>query len=206
MASRSLFATPLFETSLAGDKGFDAFNAELEDAIRDLATYDGAGRAWSTDHAYKGYTSYASLTDLPSRYPVFGDLKKKLDRHAAAFARELAFDLGGRKLALDSLWVNLLKPGGSHSGHIHPHSVLSGTVYVAAPPGASALKLEDPRLAMMMAAPPRAADAPEALQNFVYLQPAAGTVLMWESWLRHEVPPNAAKTDRLSVSFNYAWR
>jgi uncharacterized protein (TIGR02466 family) len=206
MASRSLFATPLYEASLSGDKGFDAFNAELEDAIRDLAIYDGAGRAWSKDHAYAGYTSYASLTDLPSRYPVFGTLKKKLDRHAAAFARELAFDLGRRKLVLDSLWVNVLKPGGSHSGHIHPHSVLSGTVYVATPPGASALKLEDPRLAMMMASPPRQTDAPENLQSFVYLQPAAGTVLMWESWLRHEVPPNGAKSDRLSVSFNYAWR
>ncbi len=206
MASRILFATPLFEASLNGEKGFEAFNAELEEAVRDLAENDGAGRAWSKAHAYKGYTSYASLTDLPSRYPVFGDLKKKLDRHAAAFAKELAFDLDGRRLVLEDLWVNLLKPGGAHSGHIHPHSVLSGTVYVAVPPGASALKLEDPRLPMMMAAPPRATDAPECLRSFVYLQPAAGTVLMWESWLRHEVPPNAAKTDRLSVSFNYAWR
>jgi len=206
MASRILFATPLFEASLNGEKGFEAFNAELEEAVRDLAENDGAGRAWSKAHAYKGYTSYASLTDLPSRYPVFGDLKKKLDRHAAAFAKELAFDLDGRRLVLEDLWVNLLKPGGAHSGHIHPHSVLSGTVYVAVPPGASALKLEDPRLPMMMASPPRQADAPESLRSFVYLQPAAGTVLMWESWLRHEVPPNAAKTDRLSVSFNYAWR
>jgi uncharacterized protein (TIGR02466 family) len=137
---------------------------------------------------------------------VFSDLKKKLDRHAAAFARELAFDLDGRRLVLDDLWVNLLKPGGAHSGHIHPHSVLSGTVYVAIPAGASAIKFEDPRLAMMMAAPPRLKDAPENQQSFVYVRPAAGTVLMWESWLRHEVPANAAKTDRLSVSFNYAWR
>ncbi len=206
MASRILFATPLYEASLSGDKGFDAFNAELEEAVRDLAENDGAGRAWSKDHAYKGYTSYASLADLPSRYPVFGDLKKKLDRHAAAFAKDLAFDLDGRRLVLDDLWVNLLKPGGGHSGHIHPHSVLSGTVYVATPQGASAIKFEDPRLAMMMAAPPRHSDAPENLQTFVYVQPAAGTVLMWESWLRHEVPANAAKTDRLSVSFNYAWK
>jgi uncharacterized protein (TIGR02466 family) len=206
MASRILFATPLYEASLAADKGFDAFNAELEDAVRDLAENDGAGRAWSKAHAYKGYTSYASLTDLHLRYPVFGDLKKKLDRHAASFAKALAFDLDGRRLVLEDLWVNLLKPGGGHSGHIHPHSVLSGTIYVAIPPGASALRLEDPRLAMMMAAPPREADAPESLRSFVYLQPAAGTVLMWESWLRHEVPANAAKTDRLSVSFNYAWR
>ena len=206
MTLRSLFATPLYETSLAGDKGFDALNAELADAVRDLAQHDGAGRRWSKDHGYRGYTSYASLDDLPIRYPAFADLKKKLDRHAAAFAKALAFDLAGRRLVMDSLWVNLLKPGGGHSSHIHPHSVLSGTYYVATPPGASALKLEDPRLAMMMAAPPRLRDAPQDRQPFVYVQPAAGTMLMWESWLRHEVPPNAARTDRLSVSFNYAWR
>ena len=57
---------------------------------------------------------------------------------------------------------------------------------------------------MMMARPGVHADAPEAEKPFVYLVPAAGTVLMWESWLRHEVPPNAAKSERISVSFNYA--
>ena len=206
MPSRALFATPLFEASLTDGKGGDALIAELADAIHDLAQNDGAGRAWSRDHGYKGYTSYASLTDLHRRYPAFAELKKRLDRHAAAFAAELAFDLDGRRLVLEDLWVNLLKPGGGHSGHIHPHSVLSGTVYVDIPAGASAIKFEDPRLGLMMAAPPRLKDAPEATRTFVYVQPAAGSVLMWESWLRHEVPPNAAKTDRLSVSFNYAWR
>jgi len=29
---------------------------------------------------------------------------------------------------------------------------------------------------------------------------------LWESWLRHEVPANAAKTPRISISFNYGWR
>ena len=58
----------------------------------------------------------------------------------------------------------------------------------------------------MMAAPPRRADAPEDERAFVYLTPQVGTILMWESWLRHEVPPNAAKTERVSVSFNYAWK
>ena len=102
------------------------------------------------------------------------------------------------------MWVNILKPGGAHSGHIHPHAFLSGTVYVDVPDGASALKLEDPRLPMMMARPSVAPDAPETEQPFVYLAPRAGTLLMWESWLRHEVPMNAAKADRISVSFNYA--
>jgi uncharacterized protein (TIGR02466 family) len=153
-----------------------------------------------------GYTSYASLDDLPRRATIFEALKRKLDRHAAAFAKDLAFDLAGGRLRLDSLWVNVLKPGAAHSGHIHPHSVISGTLYVATPKGASALKLEDPRLPLMMAAPPRRADAPEERQAFVYLQPAPGTLYLWESWLRHEVPANRARTPRISVSFNYGWR
>jgi len=206
MTLRTLFATPIYEASLAMRPGFDAFNAELQEAVQMLAREDRAGRAWCKAQGYGGYTSYASLDDLPKRATVFETLKTKLDRHAATFAQALAFDLGRRKLKLDSLWVNVLKPGAAHSGHIHPHSVISGTVYVATPPGASALKLEDPRLPLMMAAPPRRSDADESLRSFVYLTPEPGTVLMWESWLRHEVPANAAKTERISISFNYGWR
>jgi uncharacterized protein (TIGR02466 family) len=206
MALRHLFATPVYEDSFSTDREFENFNAELEAACRMLADEDAAGRAWSKAHGYGGYTSYASLDDLPRRASVFGELKSKLDRHARVFAKDLAFDLGAGRLKLDSLWVNILKPGAAHSGHIHPHSVISGTVYVSTPKGASALKLEDPRLPLMMAAPPRAPDAPEDARAFVYLTPQPGTLFMWESWLRHEVPANQARTDRISISFNYGWR
>jgi uncharacterized protein (TIGR02466 family) len=206
MAVRHLFATPVFEASLTTDRYFENFNAELEASCRMLAEEDAAGRAWSKAHGYGGYTSYASLDDLPQRATVFAELKAKLDRHAKAFAKDLAFDLGRGRLKLDSLWVNILKPRAAHSGHIHPHSVISGTVYVSTPKGASALKLEDPRLPLMMAAPPRLADAPEDARAFVYLTPEPGTIFMWESWLRHEVPANQAKSDRISISFNYGWR
>ena len=203
MTLRPLFVTQVYEASLSGAAGFDVFNAELAHACRMLAAEDAAGRAWSRDHGYRGYTSYGSLNDLPQRLPEFAELKRRLDKHAQVYARALNFDLA-RKPRLDNLWVNVLKPGGGHSGHIHPHAFLSGTVYVEVPDGASALKLEDPRLPMMMARPGVRPDAPEAERPFVYLAPSPGTVLMWESWLRHEVPPNAAKTERISVSFNYA--
>jgi uncharacterized protein (TIGR02466 family) len=205
MALRPLFATPIYEASLTTDPSFENFRAELEAACRMLAAEDAAGKAWCKARGYGGYTSYASLDDLPRRASVFADLKARLDRHAKAFADDLKFDLGRRRLKLDSLWANILKPGAAHSGHIHPHSVISGTVYVVVPKGASALRLEDPRLPLMMAAPPRRADAPQDQQAFVYLQPQTGTVLMWESWLRHEVPANAARAERISLSFNYGW-
>lgn len=199
MTIRTLFATHFSEGSLNDP----ALLAELADACRDVAREDGAGRAWSKAHGYRGYTSYASLNDLPTRDPRFGDLVRHLNRHVAGFADACALDLGGRRLKLDSLWVNILKPGGTHSGHIHPHSVISGTIYVEVPPGAGTLKLEDPRLAALMAAPPRRADAPESLQTFVYAQPVRGAIFLWESWLRHEVVSGSAKAERISISFNY---
>ena len=120
-------------------------------------------------------------------------------------SKDLEFDLGEKKLKLDSLWINILPEGGIHTSHIHPHSVISGTTYVAMPEGTSAIKFEDPRLAMMMAAPPRLKTAPEGLRQFVYVQPAVGDVLLWESWLRHEVDMNMSEEERISVSFNYSW-
>ena len=206
-ALRNLFVTRLYEASLAAEPGFAAFNADLAAACAMLAREDRAGRAWCKANGYGGYTSYASLDDLPTRATPFAELKKRLDRHAAAFAAELAFDLGRRgRLALDSLWVSVLKPGAAHSSHIHPLAVISGTVHVAAPPGSGGLRLEDPRLPLMMAAPPARADGPEEARRFVTLAPAPGALFLWESWLRHEVLPNRAKTERVSVSFNYAWR
>ncbi|MFT3727776.1 MAG: TIGR02466 family protein [Terricaulis sp.] len=198
----TLFVTKLYRAAVHGS---GALNADLLKACIAIADDDEAGAAWSKEHGYKGYTSYASLNDLPRRDPAFATLKRELDKHAAAFAKALHFDLGARKLALDSIWVNVLEPGGVHTGHVHPHSVLSGTYYVDVPLGASSLKLEDPRLAMMMAAPPRTSEAPEAERTFVYVRPAAGEVLLWESYVRHEVPVNASKKPRISVSFNYRW-
>jgi uncharacterized protein (TIGR02466 family) len=205
MTVRDLFPTRIYETSLAGQKGFDALLADLEAACWMLEAEDVAGRDWCRRTGYGGYTSYASLDDLPRRASVFDDLKRRLDRIVRGYARDLHLDLGAGRLKMDSLWVNILKPGAGHSGHIHPHSVISGTMYVATPPGASVLRLEDPRLALMMAAPPRRADAPEAERTFVSLSPAPGSVFLWESWLRHEAPPNRARTPRISISFNYAW-
>lgn len=197
---RSLFPTRLYHATLSGID-----TDELEASCYSIAEDDEAGQEWCEAEGYPGYTSYASLTDLPWRFPVFADIVKQLDTHVAAFAEDLEFDLGGGKLVLEDIWINILPEGGIHTAHIHPHSVISGTTYVKLPEGTSAIKYEDPRLAMMMAAPPRKKNAREENRQFVYVRPEVGDVLLWESWLRHEVPMNMAEDERISVSFNYKW-
>ena len=202
---RNLFVTPLYCAPLNDLAKKKIDYAELRATCEAIAEDDEAGQEWCEENGYPGYTSYASLNDLPWRAPIFADLQKALDKHVAAFVAAQGFDLQGGKLKCDSFWINILPEGGTHASHIHPHSVISGTTYVAMPEGTSALKLEDPRLPMMMHGPLRRKDADEALQPFVYVQPDVGDVLLWESWLRHEVPMNMAEDERISVSFNYNW-
>jgi uncharacterized protein (TIGR02466 family) len=204
MASiETLFVTRIYRAETATRAPGKRLLGELRDACLSIAMDDAAGQAWCEANGYKGYTSYASLDDLAWRSPAFADLTAALDPHVAEFAKAAEMELGRQRLILDSMWINVLEPGGHHGGHIHPHSVVSGTFYVEVPDGASAIRFEDPRLAMMMAAPPRRARASREAQLFVSLAPKAGTLLLWESWLRHEVPVNAAETERISISFNY---
>ena len=200
----SLFVTRLYRAALS-EMGEAPDASELEASCYSIAEDDEAGQAWCEENGYPGYTSYASLTDLGWRFPIFAVLVKLLDKHVAAFSEDLEFDLDGRELKLEDIWINILPEGGSHASHIHPHSVISGTTYVAMPDGASALKLEDPRSAMMMAAPVRRKEAREEMRSFIYATPEVGDILLWESWLRHEVPMNMSEEDRISVSFNYGW-
>lgn len=199
----------LFVTTIYRDRLKPAGTPDLvRDLLRSceaIARADDAGRRWSRENGYPGYTSYASLDDLPWRDPVIGELVRLLDRHVSRFARATDMNLDGRKLALDSLWINMLGPGGMHGSHIHPRSVVSGTVYVALPAGASGLKFEDPRSGLMMAAPTRTPTARRRNLGFVEVKPDPGDVLLWESWLRHEVPRTRSVSERVTISFNYAW-
>ena len=63
MPVRHLFPTPFYEDVLADE----ALLADLSHSARSLAADDSAGRRWCRDNCYPGYTSYASLQDLPAR-------------------------------------------------------------------------------------------------------------------------------------------
>ena len=176
----SLFVTRLYHAKLS-ELGKPVDPQELDGACLSIAEDDEAGQEWCEREGFPGYTSYASLTDLPWRFPIFKDLVAELDKHIAAFATDACFDLDGRALKLEDIWINILPEGGIHTSHIHPHSVISGTTYVAMPKDASAIKFEDPRHAMMMAAPGRTAKARRELRTFVYEKPKVGDVLLWGS-------------------------
>jgi uncharacterized protein (TIGR02466 family) len=204
MSMQVLFSTLVYEARLRS-KGWRGLNARLLRECRQLRVDDAAGRRWSARNYPGGYTSYSSAHRMQQLSPTFAALARELDRHVAKFARALQLDLGDRALAMTDCWVNIMGRGVAHGLHLHPLSAISGTYYVAAPAGAPGLKLEDPRLERFMAAPPRRASARRVNRPWVTLSARRGQLVLFESWLRHEVAPNPRRTERISVSFNYGW-
>jgi uncharacterized protein (TIGR02466 family) len=196
----NLFPTQIYRFDAAAPA---ALIAALEVASHSLVETDNEGHRWCEKQGYPGYTSYGSQTHLGETHAAFKKLMALIDKHAFAFAKSLHWDIGKGRPICDSMWVNVLPEGGSHSGHIHTNSVISGTFYVKVPEGAGPIVFEDPRYPLMMAAPPRKKSAPHHMKSHTSLAPESGTLLIWESWLRHEVPLNRAPGERISVSFNY---
>jgi uncharacterized protein (TIGR02466 family) len=204
MRVRRLFPTCVYAAPLQRS-GTAGFNARLLRECLQLRRDDRAGVAWSKDRYAGGYTSYGSVNRMQHFSPTFATLERKLDRHVRALARQLDFDLDARPLEMTDCWVNIMPPRVSHPGHLHPLSTVSGTYYVRVPRGSPGLKFEDPRLARMMAAPPLREGARADNRRWFVQDAVVGHVVLFESWLRHEVAANAAGSERVSISFNYNW-
>lgn len=204
MALRRLFPTLIHTAALAASGG-PALNRRLLRECLQLRSDDPAGRNWSRRNYPGGYTSYNSHSHLQRVSPSFAQLERLLDRQVRRYARALDFDLSGRQLAMTDCWVNIMRRRVAHGWHLHPLATISGTYYVQVPRGSSGLKFEDPRLERYMAAPPRRRRARAENRAWVTVPARAGHVVLFESWLRHEVPSNPAAGERVSISFNYGW-
>jgi uncharacterized protein (TIGR02466 family) len=198
------FPTRVYTAALQA-RGTREFNRQLLKECRQLRADDAAGRRWSALNYPGGYTSYGSSHRLQRISPTFDALQRKLRRHVKAFAAAVEWDLKGRDLSMTDCWINIMPRQTVHGLHLHPLSSLSGTYYVHVPPGVPGIKFEDPRLDRFMAAPPRKLDARLKDRAWITVPAKAGHLVLFESWLRHEVVPNPIDAERVSVSFNYNW-
>jgi uncharacterized protein (TIGR02466 family) len=201
MRVHKLFPTLVYSAPL-GQRSWRPFNDRLLRECRRLRIDDEAGRAWSARNYPGGYTSYSSVSRMHRVSPTFAELERKVSRHVKTYARALEYDLTGRELAMTDCWVNIMPRHVVHGLHLHPLSTISGTYYVHVPRGSPGIKLEDPRLDRFMAAPPRKEGAG---RPWVEMPATAGSLILFESWLRHEVAPNRQGSERVSISFNYGW-
>jgi uncharacterized protein (TIGR02466 family) len=198
MSMKHLFSTPIYTARICPTKTWGSLGPSLLKDCYRIEEMDDEGVEWSEQRYSGGYTSYSSISDIHERSTDFMAMRKHIDRHVRAFVKSLEYDIDPKELKMNSSWINITRQGGHHSMHLHPQSVISGTVYLTTPKKSGNLKFEDPRLSKFMAAPARKPDAKLANQTFVEIEPHAGYVVLFESWLRHQVEPNQTQKDRVS--------
>ncbi len=204
MTLHTMFPTQVYVSHLR-QAGWLRFNRELLRECQQVREYDVAGQKWCKKNYPGGYTSYGSLCHMQKMSSTFATLEQKINRHVKAYVRALEYDMTGRELTMTDCWINIMPQHVVHGLHIHPTSMISGTYYVQTPKGCSGLKFEDPRLDSFMATPPRKADCRPENKPWITVPAQAGNVALFESWIRHEVPINQRRAERISISFNYSW-
>jgi uncharacterized protein (TIGR02466 family) len=173
--------------------------AQMKWTATQMSGVDPEGVKWSRKNYPGGYTSYGSISRIDLHFSVFESLKKKIDREVKTYCKKLGLKFDTGSLELSAMWVNVMPKNVYHAFHIHPLSVISGTFYVSIGKGgkSSPLRIEDPRASLFMSSPARPIQ--------VDLKPKNGDLILFESWIKHEVPPHQNKDDRISISFNYDW-
>lgn len=203
MATNSIFPTQVWQNRLSSINS--RLKVELLEDCYLIKRSDKDGRLWSEKNYKGGYTSYGSLSQVHKMTSSFETLARSIDIEVRKYIKLLQYDIRPSELMMTRMWINIMGPSCYHKMHIHPLSVVSGTYYLSVPKNSSCIRFEDPRHPMMMASPPKQKKLRTENQNFIDIKPKSGEVLLFESWLRHEVPENLTKEDRVSISFNYDW-
>lgn len=202
MATHSLFPTLVYHAPISKNaKTLRDLNRQLLLEIDQLSQDDLAGIEWSKKNYPNGYTSYASANQMQVVSPTFAELEEHIKKHLKKYIDDLELNIKASHMTMSTCWVNIMPKGALHTSHNHPQSTISGTYYVQIPPKSSALRLEDPRYGQFMSRPSLCVGAKN--QPFHSMAAKPGDLILFESWLRHEVPLNNSHEPRVSVSFNF---
>lgn len=176
----------------------DALNAELAAAILDRERRDpGASKSniggWHSDSDLLTWPGDAVATLKDRMSSMSGDLITMARRDGAAEDISLSI----------AAWANVSRSGNYNNIHDHPSAVWSGVYYVAPgrpvtdDPANGRLELIDPRPGISMVDPDYGVRSGRFL-----IEPIAGLMVMFPSWLKHMVHPFVGEGERISIAFN----
>lgn len=194
-----------FYTRIWRDRiGDDDLNHSLSEAMDELRHLDYDFQ----DQLYpNGYTSYHSKLH-PETSPAMRPLVRRLLFSAERYLTAMGLDRS-RALMLDltDFFININGKNSSHARHRHEDSEISGVYYVAAPEGSAPICFTSPLEPLMMASRIDAFETTSPWTGIYHRhQPQAGELLLFPSWLLHEVSMQIAAVERRSFGINLSIR
>jgi uncharacterized protein (TIGR02466 family) len=120
-----------------------------------------------------------------------------------ACTRQVAPDFDFQQFGIQAQgWINILDRGGLNTPHDHPGWVWSGCYYVRVPTSEKELggciEFMDSRTNIRTLT----VDSAACFASKFVVQPQAGMLVMFPSYLRHWVYPNESDEERVTIAFN----
>ena len=185
MEITSLFSIPICEHHYDDDLG------DLEEECIRRSTLD-SGRIASNSGGWQS-------NNIFSDDDFFSEFILEIEKQANNFAKELEIYQKGK---IGNLWININEYKDYNRRHHHPESIISGVFYVKVPDKSSVLRFFHPSSDFM------ARDWNVDFKCNMYTSgiweifPEEGKLLLFPSWLEHEVDQNLSQEKRISISFN----
>lgn len=128
---------------------------------------------------------------------------QQLERMTTESVREISDALRLGALRMNGLWVNVSGFGDRNDWHIHPFTCFSAVFYVQVPPRSGRLILErpDPQSHFWR----RFDDDDPRSRGRLAIQPEPGDLVIFPSYLRHQVEQNESPDLRISCAMNFAY-
>lgn len=165
------------------------------------ALVDHFGAANTAANARSGLLSHTEILS-PADSPHFMEVARLIAPQLAEFGM-LMF---GEQLnwSIKEMWVNILQTGGRQAMHNHANSFVSGVVYLTrSHPSASTVFMKGPGggAFAFSNANANASMGPFNADKWIMPEAAPGDMVLFPSYLLHEVPVNLGG-ERISLAFN----
>lgn len=158
---------------------------------------------YTVDNYKNGVTTYFSNSSEFANDVDLLPLHKLIQDVVAPVARMQGVNMDKFGVEVTEMWLNRMGKGAAHGAHVHPSGHYSGTLYVNADDTAAPIRFYNPVAKLWRFCPlPVSQDDNEVTCEFVTHMPTEGKMLLWNSWLEHEVLENHSTDFRDSISFN----
>ena len=107
-----------------------------------------------------------------------------------------------KKLKLDNLWCNINYKNSYNVSHVHPEVHFSGVYYLKTPKNCGKLIFTNPNTFVRMHSEMEQASEHPDFKSHFYIEPVQNLLLIFPSYLLHEVAINNSNEKRISISFN----
>jgi uncharacterized protein (TIGR02466 family) len=182
----------LFSSLLATDK-LSVDNLSLE-----MFAYEQMRMTDGRKYTNRGGWQSNFIDDLPQVQPLIEQINQRLEQ-----LRDDVKFIDQAFLRVESMWININHPYSYNSNHIHPNSYISGVYYVKVPENSGNLVLRHPSNLISIFTPSDVIKQFNTMNSSKWnIIPNDGDLVMFPSWIEHEVTQNISGEDRISFAFN----